>query len=540
MASDPAITLTEYQRRWVRDASRFKIGVITRQGGKSFGTSLEAVDDIFEKELLGKKTKWVFLSAGERQSKELMATAAMHAQAYGSAIEAIESDFLHDDEKRNERIRFKQLEIAWPKGSRIVGLPANPATARGHSANILLDEFAFHKDSRAIWKALFPTITRGYKIRIISTFQGKTNKFYELLYASPTLQRFIGPDYEYVGERGGWSKHIISIHDAIRMGLELKDENGNPIEAEDLRLALNDEDAWLEEFECIPSDEASSFLSHDLISGCEDVRLVAMPVWATRLIEACQANYAAFLASKVIPPLPMDVFSGASFLGELFLGMDIGRKRDLSVIWVDQKIGEILHAISVIELRAAPYFVQQQVLHSIMALPFFRRGCIDSTGIGNQLAESSVDLYGSHRVEEINFNPASKEVLAEGLKRNFEDRGSLIPADATIRRSLHSVKKYGTGTGHFRFDADGTEATGHADHFWAKALSAQAASGTQGPAAYGSVDPDEGLPRVLSGELRKSIRGAGSEGDDDEPGRRRIFSGFGRLIRDKVSNWSKN
>ena len=32
---------------------------------------------------------------------------------------------------------------------------ANPDTARGFSANVFLDEFAFHKDSREIWKALF-------------------------------------------------------------------------------------------------------------------------------------------------------------------------------------------------------------------------------------------------------------------------------------------------------------------------------------------------------------------------------------------------
>jgi len=69
---EPLIKLTDYQKRWIEDKSRFKIGMMSRQGGKSFGTSLEAVIDCYEH-----KTKWVFLSAGERQSRELMATAAM-------------------------------------------------------------------------------------------------------------------------------------------------------------------------------------------------------------------------------------------------------------------------------------------------------------------------------------------------------------------------------------------------------------------------------------------------------------------------------
>ncbi len=44
-AGKPAISLTDYQMNWLKDKSRFKLGVITRQGGKSFGTALEAVDD---------------------------------------------------------------------------------------------------------------------------------------------------------------------------------------------------------------------------------------------------------------------------------------------------------------------------------------------------------------------------------------------------------------------------------------------------------------------------------------------------------------
>src|SRR5574340_828180 len=144
-----------------------------------------------------------------------MATAAIHARAMNAAIREIEGTFL--DEK--DKPEYKQLEIIFPNGSRIVGLPATPSTARGHSANILLDEFAFHKDSRAIWAALFPTVTRGYKIRIISTPQGKKNKFYEL-WTAKTLQMFDGTQHEVKNERGGYSKHRVTIEQAVTMGLE--------------------------------------------------------------------------------------------------------------------------------------------------------------------------------------------------------------------------------------------------------------------------------------------------------------------------------
>lgn len=474
----PAVPLTEYQRNWVQDKSRFKIGVLTRQGGKSFETSLEAVDDCMEH-----KTMWVFLSAGERQSKELMGKAAMHARAYNLAIEELESEFRAED-----KTSYKMLEINFPNGSRIVGLPANPDTARGWSANILLDEFALHRDSRAIWAALFPTVTRGYKIRIVSTFKGKSNKFYELFFSAPTLQSYNGREFEHKGERGGWSKHFVNIHQAVEMGLSLHDDEGQAIEPEDLRLALSDDDAWEEEYECMPSDEVSAFLTHDMISAVEDVKIIKVPVWVELLIKAAEINYQEFKRSKVKPGLPLDTLKSFASGGDLFVGLDIGRKHDLSVIWVDEKVDSLLVTRAVIELRRQPFFVQEQVLHSILSQPKFRRACIDESGLGMQLAEGAQDMFGMTRVEAIPFSAPNKEALAVGLKQDFEDRASLIPADNIIRNSLHSVKKYETATRHFRFDAERTDKTGHADHFWAKALAVQAGtSNVIGPPAYESV-----------------------------------------------------
>ena len=77
----PPVPLYDYQKAWVGDRSRFKVGLWSRQAGKSFATSLEAVFDCYEKP----KNSWVFLSAGERQSKELMAKAQVHARAINLA-----------------------------------------------------------------------------------------------------------------------------------------------------------------------------------------------------------------------------------------------------------------------------------------------------------------------------------------------------------------------------------------------------------------------------------------------------------------------
>lgn len=480
-ASAPLIPLTDYQKRWIEDKSRFKIGMISRQGGKSFGTALEAVIDCLEH-----KTKWVFLSAGERQSKELMSTAATHARALNLAISEIEGIFKEGKEE------YKQLEIVFPNGSRIIGLPANPSTARGHSANILLDEFAFHKDSRAIWKALFPTVTRGYKIRIISTPQGKKNKFYEL-WTAKTLQMFDGLAHEYKGERGGYSKHRIDIHSAVAMGLVLKDEEGNPTETEDLRLALNDDEAWAQEYEIEFLDELTAWLTYDLIEGVEDGRLVLMPSWAEQLLAAAVAFHAEWKQSETPPPFEAgdEIMRNVLFAGELYAGFDVARHRDLSIIWLDEDLLGIAVTRAVIDLRKQPFGVQRLVLFTLLRLKQMRRCCIDQTGIGADITERAVELFGTHKVEAITFTAASKEALATGIKQSFEDAKDKIPADTNVRQSLHAVKKVTTSTGNLRFDADRDEKIGHADHFWAKALAVQARGKATGPAACAKPKTEE-------------------------------------------------
>src|SRR6185369_12727661 len=273
------------------------------------------------------------------------------------AVVELEGTFKEGDSE------YKQLEIVFPNGSRIIGLPANPATARGHSAHILLDEFAFHKDSRAIWKALFPTVTRGYMIRIISTPMGKKNKFYEL-WTAKTLQTFFGLEHEVKGERGGWSKHKVDINDAVEMGLVLMDEDGGQIEPEDLRLALADDEAWHQEYLCEFLDETTAWLPYDLIEGVEDIQLDPMPLWAEELVNAAIDHHEQYKSYENPPPFTAgdSILADVLFPGELYAGFDVARRRDLSIIWLDELIGDLARSRAVIDLKKQPFGVQRLVL----------------------------------------------------------------------------------------------------------------------------------------------------------------------------------
>src|SRR5579871_2306492 len=74
--------LLPYQRRWVEDPARYKIGVWSRQTGKSLCTAVEAVMDCMH----DPGTTWVCLSAGERQALEWLDKAKLWTWAMQAVV----------------------------------------------------------------------------------------------------------------------------------------------------------------------------------------------------------------------------------------------------------------------------------------------------------------------------------------------------------------------------------------------------------------------------------------------------------------------
>jgi phage FluMu gp28-like protein len=424
------VELYSYQRRWLLDPARFKIGCFARQTGKTFTTTLEIVDNCLETEARGGRTRWVILSRGERQAKEAMEEGVKkHCQAYGLAIREIEGSI-----KGPGVERYTLLEAVLPGGSRITALPANPDTARGFAANVFLDEFAFHADSRKIWSALFPVISNGYTLRVTSTPNGKGNKFYELM-TDPSLDTV-------------WSRHVVDIHQAVKEGL--------PRDVAALKQALNDEDAWSQEFELHWLDEASAWLSYDLIDGVEHPQ-----------------------AGK--PEHYHD--------GPCFVGVDIGVRHDLFVIWVMEQVGDVYWTREVITRKRAPFAEQDAALDNVFSRYRVLRCCMDQTGLGEKPVEDAKRRHGATRVEGVLFTGPNKLTLATRGKEVFEDRRLRLPqGDGALRADLHKLKKVMSATGAPRFVAD-SDAAGHADRAWALFLALNAADKPTGPVRAYSCCP---------------------------------------------------
>lgn len=321
---------------------------------------------------------------------------------------------------------FKQLEIELPNGVRIIGLPANPQTIRGFTGDVFLDEFAMHADDSEIWAAVFPSLLRGGgEIDVASTPMGCKNVFAKLR------------------DNDVFHHSTLTLPDAIAQGL--------PVDAEQMRKSIGDEEIYRQEFLCEFLDEATAYLTYEQIAACEDPNLDATP----------------------------DLPALAKCKGDLFVGVDIGRKRDRTVIWLLRKDRDELQTAGWLELDRTPFRVQYERLREVLSLSCVRRCCIDCGGIGMQLAEEAVEEFGDYRVEAVTFTNALKSELAGRLRRCVEDRTIRIPVDERIRNDWHSIQRSTTPAGHIRFDAQRTQA-GHADRFWAAALAVHAAGNAPG------------------------------------------------------------
>jgi phage FluMu gp28-like protein len=362
------------------------------------------------------------------------------SEAYSLAI----TDY--DETRDSPEALIKAAELRWSNGSRVLALPANPATARGYSANLFLDEFAFHEKPDEIWRAIYPSISnplkRQFKLRIVSTPNGKANKFYEL----------------WDGKAGAaYSKHKVTIHDAVRLGL--------PLNIDDLRAGMADPEGWAQEYECDFIDTAAVLLPYELIATCE--------------------------SAECFEAVTPDFFKRRD--RRIYCGIDFGRKRDLTVCWTFEKVGDVLWTREVLVLAKMPTPDQVEILKPRIAAA--TRVCLDYTGPGIGLGDYLVKAFGEHnpeqhrlgKVELCTFTAPMKADVFTKLRMKFEERGLRIPISREIREDLHAIHRTTTANGQVTYKAPHSE-DGHSDRATALALGNRAASSGGGIVSVSAVN----------------------------------------------------
>lgn len=459
-ASEPGTLTTDtyflgYQRDWILDDGRLKICQKGRQIGLSYADSYDSVRKGAQK---NGKDVWV-MSRDEVQAKQYILYCKRWANVLKYAAEDHgEQVFTMDNGKA-----VKVQVLSFASGANIYALSSNPDAIVGKTGHVKLDEFALHKDQRQLFAVAKPVIQWGGTLSIISTHRGVATVFNQLVL-----------DIKERGNKMGWSLHTIPIQRAVKDGIvekidaatggswtarkaeSEKAESGKQIGLREFWLAQQraeciDEEQWLQEYCCVPADESTAFINYDLITGVEDRGL------------------------KLISPEELIRFlSTADPKGRnpFYVGVDVARRKDLCVIDVGEKVGDVMWDRVRVEMQNKTFAEIKFELWRLLRLAAVKRCCIDATGLGMQLAEEANTEFG-WKAEPVTFTGPVKEELAFGLRGAFEDRKLRLPVDDKLRADLRGIKKEVTVAGNIRFVGDSDDS--HCDRFWAKALRQHAA-----------------------------------------------------------------
>ena len=148
-------------------------------------------------------------------------------------------------------------------------MSSNPDAQAGKRGHRLLDEFALHPNAKQLYSIAYPGIMWGGILEMLSSHRGSQAFFNQLIIEA-----------KYKGNPKNISLHKVTIQDALDQGFLEKLQAKLPEDDERqqmdraayfdfIRSGCPDEETFLQEYMCVPSDDASSFLPYDLITSCE-------------------------------------------------------------------------------------------------------------------------------------------------------------------------------------------------------------------------------------------------------------------------------
>ncbi|MCS6245389.1 MAG: hypothetical protein H2172_16275 [Opitutus sp.] len=466
--ADASAFFLGYQARWIKDGSRLKLMEKSRQIGLSWSSAYRLVR---EKSGEGARQDAWISSRDDLQARLFKEDCNSFAGILNTAAQDLGSQVI-DPERA-----ISAYVLQFASGARINSMSSNPDAQAGKRGDRILDEFALHPDPRKLYAIAYPGITWGGSMEIISTHRGSANFFNQLV-----------QEIKHKGNPKGFSLHTVTLKDALDAGflakLQAKLPPDDPRQDMDeaayydfIRSGCTDEESFLQEYMCIPADDAGAFLTYELIDG---IKYKADEKWEYTLAQL------------------------AACKNELYLGGDIGRVKDLTCFWVNERVGGMNLTRKLVRLQNATFESQEAALYELLALPMLRRACIDNTGIGRQLVERAQKRFGDYKVEAVTFTGPVKEELAYPARAAAEDKSARIPDDKQVVAAFRAIRKETTAAGNIRFLAERTDG-GHADEFWAWALALHAGKSPATPGSFHRFQPHRAARALAARRDRQLI-----------------------------------
>lgn len=318
---NPDAIFLSFQNKWILDESRLKLMEKGRQIGLSWSTAYALCERMAR--VKARNDQWVS-SRDDLQARLLIEDCKMWSGILSLAADDLGEVVIDAKDKSTAYV------LQFANGKRLHSMSSNPDAQAGKRGGRVLDEFALHKDPRKLWSIAYPGITWGGSLEVISTHRGSHNFFNQLIREARDN-----------GNPKGISLHRVTLEDALNQGFLFKLQQMLPADAEQqamdeaayfdfVRNGCADEESFQQEYMCNPADDDAAFLEYDLIASAE---------------------YAA--------GVDWQRFEG----GRIFVGIDIGRKKDLTVVWVFEELGDVLYTRQILCLQNMTKSVSIHVRH---------------------------------------------------------------------------------------------------------------------------------------------------------------------------------
>ncbi len=424
--------LLPYQQAWVADKSEVKVCEKSRRIGLTWA---EAADDVLLAATEGRGGMDVlYISYNQEMTREYIDTCAFWARHFNKAAGEIE-EFLFEDEDKD----IKAFRITFSSGYEILALSSSPKNLRGKQGRLIIDEAAFVELLKELLKAAMAYLMWGGQVIIISSDNGDTSDFNELI-------------EDIRAQKKPYSLHRITFSDAIADGLYkriclVRGLPWTPEEEADWEAKIRKlygEDA-AEELDCIPSRGAGIYLTRQLIESCmsPDIPVLRWESPAADFVDwpddrrhrEMRDWLEAFLG-PILAGLPK---GRPHFVGEDFARADEG---DLSVVWPLTELENlVLTTPFVLEYRGCPFRQQEQGFFYVCdRFPLFSGGALDSRGNGEFLGEVARQRYGPELIAQVKESESWYRENMPKLKAAFEDKTIVVPQDSLILDDLRAFK----------------------------------------------------------------------------------------------------
>lgn len=503
--------LMAHQAEWIADDSVLKICAKGRRTGITFAEALDCTLIAAAKRSAGGQNVF-YIPDTKPKGREFIGYCAHFAKTVANEMLTIEDGIFFDIREDGTTNAISSYIIRFSSGFRIEALSSRPENIRGLQGTVVIDEAAFHRDVREVIDAVGALLIWGGKIRIISSHNGVTNPFNELI-------------REAQAGKNGFVIHTYTFGDAVVNGLfkrvclikgeEWTAEKESEWEAK-IRSAYGTRTAKMrQELDAIPTEQEGAALTRVMIENCMEKGIPVIR-WACKDEFKNEPDHVRtevtleFCETQLLPHLKkLDLRRQHVF------GGDFGRTGDASM-FMPMEIGLDLvrRAVMGIELRNVPFDQQREILFYIVdRLPRFTGGALDSTGNGAYLGEKAAQRYGASFIE-VKLSESWYRTEMPAYTIAFSDKTIVLPMDADILAD-HQSLAYVNGIvkvpeGHTSKGADGFDR--HGDSAIAGALAYYVSRADLEEFGYQKATDEElsggGMfAQPASGGLLPSVRG---------------------------------